>query len=589
MKILFVMGYKSFSIDPSDNNELGGGAEKAVIRLTEQLSKIGHNCIVSGPVKTTNYNNVLFLNHEIIPLYNLKIEADVLVIWRINGLEYFEKYIENFVINNHNVYFDLHDYIDNRLADRLKLISHLTVFCRSRYHFSRTSQLLPKTKFVVIPNGVETEMIDSIKNKYTTIQSQNKRICHATSMDRGILEMLVYSWPIIKKAIPEAEFHIYYGRLSFIHNQQLRLSLERALKQPGVIFHERVTQEEVIKEMLTSSMYFYISNHEGHEADCIALREANYCECVPIIYPHGVFSERPGYKLVKRDKLTRDTYTEAAEIIIDFMNNPEKLDTYRNKRPELTWSFIANKWMYIINKVHLVTFAFQPKYEKVQQAFDNTYIDASISSHTKWTLEQLKKTKFFSDNREIFNAKFHQGCGLWIWKPFIIYQRLLDVSEGEYVYYQDCYFGDTRGFQYNVKNVTRFMENHNIDFLPGLQEERINKDFTKQLLIDNFDLKDNFYSKKTACASPLFIKKNKRTVAIVKKWIDLCCIKDFIFTEPNPTGAQHNFDMSILNCILYENNINPIDFNSTKDQTKQYNFFLQLFTDRFDDLNVRSW
>ena len=55
---------------------------------------------------------------------------------------------------------------------------------------------------------------------------------YASSYDRGLYEILKWCYPLIKKEIPEVEFHIYYG-MELLPEKYKKLLLPY-LQQEGV-------------------------------------------------------------------------------------------------------------------------------------------------------------------------------------------------------------------------------------------------------------------------------------------------------------------------------------------------------------------
>ena len=233
-------------------------------------------------------------------------------------------------------------------------------------------------------------------------------------------------------------------------------------------------------------------------------------------------------------------------------------------------------------RIYLVTFA-HGHYTRYQDILDKTHQTANISEHIKWNREMLKKTNFFKHNKNILLNR--KGCGLWAWKPFIIYDALNRVNTGDFVYYQDC-FPDDMGFQYSVLPVINFMNYNNIDILPGFQEDMPIKHYIKLNLHQHFNITNDFLNKKQTCASPIFVRKTESTVKIIKEWMELSVRPEFIKHEPNPTKKFHNYDMSIFNCIMFKYNINPIDIIVGKRNSKFYNLFLSSFLNQ--NLKLRN-
>lgn len=334
MKILFLMGVKSFTVNPHNEEDLGGGAEKAVIRLAQNLAVLGQHVIVCGPVITTKHQNVMYVHFSELER-GLNFVCDALIMWRENGLNF---YLQNKSLFKHgSLYYDCHDFLNAALP----LPAELTlngIFLKSKFHHQTNQAFLGNVKSIIIPNGVETEMINQIRTT-TSAQRLPHRMCHATSLDRGILEVLRDVWPKVKATVSDAELHIYYGRLDFGGMTDSKVQLMELFKQPGVVFHSRVGQTEIIEEMLQSRFYLYLCNKDVHETDCIAIREAQYCGCTPITLDLGVFKERPGIRLPPLQ-------SNRAQQIIDLLQSEP---TSLPQTEELSWRDVAVHWLAVVS------------------------------------------------------------------------------------------------------------------------------------------------------------------------------------------------------------------------------------------------
>jgi len=230
-------------------------------------------------------------------------------------------------------------------------------------------------------------------------------------------------------------------------------------------------------------------------------------------------------------------------------------------------------------KVYLVTFDNLKKYALIARALNNTYSKVGIEKHLRWQQQILEKTLFYKENITLFAHK--KGFGGWVWKPYIIYDALKRIPDGDYVYYQDCY-NDPRGFISSVEPVIDYMEKHKIEILPGLKEPYFNKSFIKDALLKHFNFgvvqELEFLSRKHVCASPIFIKKSDNSVNIIMEWLTLCQKPNLILPKPNPSGVQHNYDMSIWNCILEKYKIRPLNIDLDKLDTKNFNTYIGLFS-----------
>lgn len=91
-----------------------------------------------------------------------------------------------------------------------------------------------------------------------------KRCIYASSPDRG-LDTLLQLWPDIYKKVPDAELHVFYGftaNFDALHkNNQHMMEFKdwclKALKQPGVIYHGRVSHAQLAKEFMQAALWTY--------------------------------------------------------------------------------------------------------------------------------------------------------------------------------------------------------------------------------------------------------------------------------------------------------------------------------------------
>jgi len=336
------MGIRNSMTDAKKVNDLAG-SEKAVVRLSEEFAKLGHQVIVVGPTPTMQHNGVTYLHFTVPIIHNLTINSDLMIIWTVIGLQFYQRFQQHFIATK--TVCDIHNVV--HFPNNMPLIkSQRQIFVKSRHHYNHIKQIAnnPTTKFQIIPNGLEIPLIDTLITnlKQQGIQRQKYRICHASSMDRGVMEMIANSWPIIYQQIPEAEFHVYYGRLNYMPADK-RAVVEKLLKTPGVIYHGRCELEDLFKELLSSRIYLYLANNNNNESDCLSIREANYFGCLPITFDFEVFSERPGLKLPPGD------YKAAAHRVIELLRSDDDLSLLTTKVNELDWQSVAAHWMKALN------------------------------------------------------------------------------------------------------------------------------------------------------------------------------------------------------------------------------------------------
>lgn len=106
---------------------------------------------------------------------------------------------------------------------------------------------------------------------------------YASSPMRG-LEQLLDVWPKILEAQPGASLHLYYGwetaPTAYQAVRELREKVMGKVKQPGIVWHGRVSQIELEKEMKIKGVFLY--NCQFPEGFCIAGVRAAAAGLLPV-------------------------------------------------------------------------------------------------------------------------------------------------------------------------------------------------------------------------------------------------------------------------------------------------------------------
>lgn len=113
------------------------------------------------------------------------------------------------------------------------------------------------------------------------IERNKFKAVNSSSPDRS-WPILLECWPEIKKQVPEAELHLYYGFKNWefsAQNDPNQLALIERIKKEisnlgskGVVFHDRINQEELAKEFLSAGVWAHSTWFT--ETSCITAMEA---------------------------------------------------------------------------------------------------------------------------------------------------------------------------------------------------------------------------------------------------------------------------------------------------------------------------
>lgn len=184
-----------------------------------------------------------------------------------------------------------------------------------------------------------------------------KKVGYFSAYYRG-LECLLGMWKDIKKEVPDAELHIYYGWESWVGlegKDSFYLRMTRKLdelKDYGVIEHGRVSHTELADRMKECQVWAYPT--EFPEINCITALKANAAGCKPVITSVAALTETGGPEATYFDTkvIYTDDYTKKKfkDEIIKQLNNP---DNDKSKQTEFAkkhdWSEIAKQWEVVIN------------------------------------------------------------------------------------------------------------------------------------------------------------------------------------------------------------------------------------------------
>lgn len=156
-------------------------------------------------------------------------------------------------------------------------------------------------------------------------------------------------------------------------------------------------------------------------------------------------------------------------------------------------------------------------------------------------------------NSEILKEK--RGCGYWLWKPFIIADKMYFLKDGDILIYSDA------GIEF-VNDVTSQMDEDIFFFTNGFPHvEWCKGDVLNSILqwkiincgsgIEKWNGNHNLTQVQ---ASVIFFRVNQKTKDFVKEWLLYCQMPGFIDDSPSklpnyPTFAEHRHDQAILTCL----------------------------------------
>lgn len=338
--IVYICGANGIKFGPSDKDL--GGSEQAVVQLSKCWAQQGKQVTVFGNVKEGIKDGV---DYRAMEELNLADTFNVAIFWRSFGIRLLP------LIKAKKVLVDLHDSWDPKnYVSPAALIEKTDYFMvKSKYHRS-LYPYLPNSKMRIVMNGVQVGLFEHILAKEIGPNLEASRDPHrfiyASSYERGLEPILRHTWPRIKKAFPDATFHILYG-INRLAKTPLGHRLIKLFNQPGVHEYGRVDLSEIARQKAKSGFHLYVSNSET-EIDCISVRESLLCGSIPVLGNDYVFSERDGIHVTGSTK-DDATYKRAASVIIGSLKRePAYLEKMREKfkksKTIVSWDDVSKEW-----------------------------------------------------------------------------------------------------------------------------------------------------------------------------------------------------------------------------------------------------
>lgn len=317
-----------------------GGSEEAVIHMAKELCKLGHEVTVFNSCGEQEgvHDGVRYLNYF---KFNRNDEFDVLITWRNSALKYGLKANKKILWIHDVPAYILNDYDEKAFTDMAIVLSE--------YHKSLLVDKFPEEKIFVSSNGVN--LADFVFEK--PIARNPKRMIYASSHERGI-QHLLEAWPEIKREVPEAELHMFYGWNT--HDKmvkegacdgKLKKIIEPLTHQDGVIDHGRVGHKQLAEEYAKSGIWVYPSHFP--EISCIAAMKAQVSGCVPITTDFAALKETVKAGIVIPGNASDpNVFYEWRMALIEMLKNVDAQEEVRElvkkKSSGFSWEAVAKQW-----------------------------------------------------------------------------------------------------------------------------------------------------------------------------------------------------------------------------------------------------
>jgi len=168
------------------------------------------------------------------------------------------------------------------------------ILALSNWHKSflrRCYPLIDPEKILVTRNGIDLTRYDGRETRNA------RRAFYSSSPDRG-LDVLLDVWPVVRKSIPDAELHVFYGfenwERSADDNERKKIAHLKAklARTAGVRVRGRVNGEELAREQLRCGVWTFSTAFT--ETSCLTGMEAQAAGCRIVTSPLAALNETVG-------------------------------------------------------------------------------------------------------------------------------------------------------------------------------------------------------------------------------------------------------------------------------------------------------
>lgn len=350
------IGFYAGSCLPIHANSLNerplGGIETGLIRLSEELSKRGHEVIVFTSFKNPPPSNPQYLPHGQI-LNSGKFDLIVLVKEWQPAL---------FKLNATKVFFWTGDgfdqYANFGMGDR-RAINRIDKFLAvSNWHAQTMSDAsgFPLRKTAVIGNGVHLPYFEGSELRH------RKRLVYASAPYRG-LELIPPIFIELRKKHPDCSLHVFAGMNVYDTETPYQgpevaqaQKIGRVLKSiPGVTVHGNVLQSQLARELMRSSILFY--PNIIFETCCIVALEAQAAGCPVVTNNISGLTESVGNcGVLMEGQIGSQAYLVSCYHVLDeLLSNDAKWQELsklclEKAKAELGWGKVADRFEILISE-----------------------------------------------------------------------------------------------------------------------------------------------------------------------------------------------------------------------------------------------
>lgn len=330
-----------------------GGSEEAVINLAKEWTELGYNVTVfnSCGVEPMVCDGVTYKPFW---YYNAKDKYDITILWRHPGVAEYD-------LNTGKIFVDLHDVLPAGEFTEKRLAKIDKIFVKTNAHRILFPNI-PDEKFAIIPNGQDQTLFEGFVSKIPGL------LINTSSPDRS-LDVLPKLFKKVKEQVPEARLKWAYGWEIYDNafaGDKARMAWKdkvvKEMEEAGIENMGRLSQAECAKLYQEGVILAYPS--EFYEIDCISVKKAQACGCVPITTDFAAFKESNKYGFKVHSTKTPENWSrpyqmafgiedewaqeEWVKTVVKELRNPSKTKKMEQWARKFDWDKIALQWLDLI-------------------------------------------------------------------------------------------------------------------------------------------------------------------------------------------------------------------------------------------------
>lgn len=223
------------------------------------------------------------------------------------------------------------------------------------------------------------------------------------------------------------------------------------------------------------------------------------------------------------------------------------------------------------DKAHFIAFSNDAEpFATNARNYCESALKTGFESATHYTQDMLRETPFWADNAEIL--KQERGAGYWLWKPYLLLEKLRSVGPNDVVFYNDAgryspgSFEPFPRFPHAAAELCARLPNR---FIHGFSTDWLAQgNYTKRDCLILMDA-DNEEMRRAVqiSACPLVYMPSEQSFAFLEKWLELARDPRILTDLPDELGEphdifqEHRHDMAIASILAHQTGAHYVDLS----------------------------